>query len=234
MAIENRFTFQDPLDSTQVRIRQRQMIPAQQPTPRCLTRSVDYYEQRCVKYPDRAAFHSYAEFIHALLLEADETVTSFVPQPYVIELGRGLYTPDVFVARQSLREVLELKPRAEFEAKKEISLRALFEQHDMTFRVVANEEVLKQESLALNWLPLIQVLAQADDQGIETDQWEQKLLMEARLHNSLRVESLLPRASRQEAYLAEVALMRLLHRHQLHCDLSKAPLNYDREVTAWP
>lgn len=76
------------------------LIPNQQPTPLKLTKSADYYEQHCVKYPHRACFHSYSEFIHALLLEADSDVTAFVPQPYCLRIGRKLYTPDVYIVRK--------------------------------------------------------------------------------------------------------------------------------------
>lgn len=216
-----------------VRFSQGQRVPVQQPTSLELTKSTDYYEQRCVKYPDRACFHCYAEFIHALLLEADPTVSIFVPQPYQMVVNRKRYTPDVYLVRNGRIEVLELKPRGEFEPKKEVPLRSFFSQYDMHFAVLANETVLEQERLALNWLPIVQVLAQAHYQGLDTAAQEQRLFDAARAETTVTVGELLGEGPRSERYWTELALYRLLHRHDLQTDLSKAPLDYDCEVTAW-
>lgn len=215
------------------RLRQDQLIPTQQPTPLKLTKRVDYYEQRCVKYPNRASFHCYAEFIHALLLEADAEVSSFVPQPYAMVVDRKPYIPDVYLVRNGRIEILELKPRAAFAPQKERPLRAFFEQYGMQFKVLANEWVLEQERRALNWLPLVQVLAQAQYQGLDTVSQEQRLFDRARLETALTVGDLLGDDARTERDASELALYRLLHRHDLHCDLSEALLDYDTVVTAW-
>lgn len=215
------------------RLRQDQLIPTQQPTPLKLTKRVDYYEQRCVKYPNRASFHCYAEFIHALLLEADAEVSSFVPQPYAMVVDRKSYIPDVYLVRNGRIEILELKPRAAFVPQKERPLRAFFEQYGMQFKVLANEWVLDQERRALNWLPLVQVLAQAQYQGLDTVSQEQRLFDRARLETALTVGDLLGDDARTERDASELALYRLLHRHDLQCDLSEALLDYDTVVTAW-
>ncbi|WP_250091470.1 hypothetical protein [Marinobacter sp. ATCH36] len=222
-----------PLSSHSVRFSQNLLVPAQQPTRLKLTKRTDFYEQRCVKYPDRACFHCYAEFIHALLLEADPSVTSFVPQPYQMEVNRKPYVPDIYVVRDSRIEVLELKPRGQFDPKKAGPLSAFFDQYGMHFDVIANEAVFEQESLALHWLPIVQVLAQAHYQGLDTDEAEQRLFDAARDETAMTVGDLLGDAPREERYWTELALYRLLHRHDLHCDLSDASLDYDTEVTAW-
>lgn len=196
-------------------------------------RSADFYEQRCVKYPHRACFHCYAEFIHALLLEAAADVSTFVPQPFALQVNRRYYIPDVYVVRQGLIEVLELKPRGELDAELETPLRAFFEQYGMTFRVLANETVLGQETLALNWLPLIQVLAQARYQGLVSDEDEARLLASARNEGEIAVGKLLSDCSRKERFWSELALYRLLHHHALHCDLTDGPLDYNTVVSAW-
>lgn len=222
-----------PLGDHSVRFSQNQLVPAQQPTRLKLTKHADYYEQRCVKYPGRASFHCYAEFIHGLLLEADPGVTSFVPQPYQMLVNRKPYVPDVYVVRNRQIEILELKPRAEFDEDKEIPLRAFFEQHGMQFAVLANETVLNQERLALHWLPIVQVLADARAHGFDTVNQEHQMLDAARQETAMTIGDLLGGSPRIERYSAELALYRLLHRHELHCDLSTSPLNYETEVTAW-
>jgi len=222
-----------PLSDHSVRFSQNQLVPVQQPTRLKLTKKTDYYEQRCVKYPGRASFHCYTEFIHALLLEADPEVTSFVPQPYQMLVNRKPYIPDVYVVRNGQIDILELKPRAEFDADREIPLRAFFEQHGMHFAVLANEAVLNQERLALHWLPIVQVLADAHAHGFDTVDQEQRMFDSARQETAMTISDLLGGAPRIERYTSELALYRLLHRHDLHCDLTKNPLNYETEVTAW-
>lgn len=219
--------------SRSIRFCQNQLIPAQQPTRLKLTKRTDYYEQRCVKFPGRACFHCYSEFVHALLLEADGSVTSFVPQPYQLIVNRSSYIPDVYLVRDGAIHVLELKPRGEFEPEKERPLRAFFEQYGMRFGVLANETVLEQERLALNWLPLVQVLAQARYQGMDTTDAEHQLLATALDETAITVGDLLDDSPREDRYWAELALYRLLHRHELMCDLHEAPLDYDTVVTAW-
>lgn len=223
----------NPLNLSDVHFSQGQRMPIQQRTSLKLTKSTDYYEQRCVKYPGRACFHCYAEFIHALVLEADPTVSSFVPQPYQLVVNRKRYIPDVYLVRNARIEVLELKPRDKFEPKMEVPLRAFFRQYDMNFTVLANESVLEQERLALNWLPIVQVLAQAHYQGLDTAAQEQRLFDAARAETTVTVGELLGEGPRSERFWSELALYRLLHRHDLHVDLSEAPLDYDCEVTAW-
>lgn len=223
----------NPLGPSDTHFFDGQRVPVQQRTSLKLTKSTDYYEQRCVKYPDRACFHCYAEFIHALLLEADPTVSSFVPQPYQLVVNRKRYIPDVYLVRNGRIEVLELKSRGKFDPKMEVPLQAFFHQYDMHFAVLANETVLEQERLALNWLPIVQVLAQAHYQGLDTAAQEQRLFDAARAETTVTVGDLLGEASRSERYWSELALYRLLHRHDLQTDLSQTPLDYDSEVTAW-
>lgn len=221
------------LSRSDVRFSQGHLVPTQQPTSLSLTKRADYYEQRCVKFPHRGAFHCYAEFIHALLLEADREVTSFVPQPFQLVVNRRFYIPDIYVVRRGRIHILELKPEGKFEQEKELPLTAFFDQYGMSFEVLANETVLNQEQLALNWLPIIQILAQAQAQGIDTQLEEQRLFDAARAEDAVAVGELLGEVSRYNRYWQELALYRLLHRHDMSCDLSEAPLDYDTVISAW-
>lgn len=222
-----------PVDRHRVHLSQASLVPRQQPTSLKLTKRADYYEQRCVKYPGRACFHSYSEFIHALLLEADGAVQSFIPQPYQLVVGRTRYVPDVYVVRSGTIEVLEIKPGGQFDERQERPLQAFFDAQGMAFKVVANETVLEKETQALNWLPLIQVLAHAHTQGIDTAVEEQSLLERARAEPEIAVGDLLPERPRTDRRFIELALCRLLHRHDLTCDLAKSPLDYNTVVSAW-
>lgn len=207
------------------------LIPNQQPTPLKLTKAADYYEQHCVKYPHRASFHSYAEFIHALLLEADSDVAAFVPQPYCLRIGRTLYTPDIYIVREGRIIVGELKPAGRSLPDAWLyALEAYFNHQGMHFEMISNEDVLEHETLALNWLPIVQVLAEAQLDGVEITFEEDELLSELLDYRRLTVGELLKEGPRDDRYRRELALLRLLHQHRIEADLSEAPWDYDTVV----
>jgi hypothetical protein len=207
------------------------LIPQQQPTSRKLTRSADYYEQRCVKYAHRASFHCYAEFLHALLMEAEQNVIAFVPQPFRLQIGRSLYTPDVHVTYRTGAVVRELKPegRTLAEGWQQV-LVEFFHHHQMKFELISNEWVLEQEALALHWLPVIQILAEAQREGVDTGHEESQMLYALMESRCLVVGDLLTGVSRLTRYRNELALLRLLHQHRILADLSQHPWDYDTEI----
>lgn len=217
--------------SPRVRAHDNCLIPQQQPTSLKLTKSADYYEQRFVKYPHRASFHSYAEFIHALLMEAEATVTAFVPQPFRLQIGRALYTPDAHITYRSGAVVRELKPegRALTDGWQE-ALVDFFQNYGMAFELTSNESVLEHETLALHWLPLIQILAEAQREGVDTEHEESQVLNLVLETRCLIVGDVLAETSRSAGYRQELSLLRLLHQHRIQADLSQRPWDYDTEI----
>ncbi|MCP5017655.1 MAG: hypothetical protein GY938_20645 [Ketobacter sp.] len=206
-------------------------IPQQHPTPLKLRKSSDCYEFHCLKYPGVATFHSYAEFVHALLLEANPKVVNFVPQPFKLLLNNRPYIPDVYVFTDQRIQVLELKPRGELDEHLKRPLMAFFQEYSMTFDVISNEEVLQQETLALNWLPIVQVVVQANNQGLDTQRQEHQLLERCLACHPIEVADLLDPAQRESQVQLEVALYRLIQRHRITVDLSLKPLDYSTELT---
>jgi hypothetical protein len=217
--------------SPRVKAHHHCLFPQQQPTSLKLTKSADYYEQRFVKYPHRASFHSYAEFIHALLMEADAGVIAFVPQPFRLQIGRSLYIPDVHITYRSGAVVRELKPVGCTLADGwQEALADFFQNYGMGFELTSNESVLEQETLALHWLPLMQVLAEAQREGMDTEHEENQILMLLLETRSLVVGDVLAETSRSAGYRQELALLRLLHQHRIQADLSQRPWDYDTEI----
>lgn len=206
-------------------------IPNQQPTLSKLRKATDCYELHCFKFPGVGVFHSYAEFIQGLLLETDANVINFVPQPYQMQVRGRPYIPDIYVFARDRIRVLELKPRGEFDAELNTSLVAFFQQHNILFEVISNESVLEQETLALNWLPIVQVLVQAKRLGLDTSHQEQRLLERCQTCNGVRVSDVLNPGRRDRQALDEVALYRLLHQHRLEADLRTSPLDYTMELS---
>lgn len=207
--------------------------PSEQPTPPALRKRADCYEQRFIKYPHCGCFHSYAELIHAILLDIDAEVLRFVPQPYRLRLsGRpAYYTLDCYVHRRDWTGVIELKPRGEFDAMLQQRVATFFHLHHLSFSVVANETVLAREAEALNWLPIIQVLVHAQIHGVDTDALELRLWQYALDHPLCTVaDFIVPGVDSRAARLQALAFYRLLHRHLLAVDLTQSPLRYEMEV----
>lgn len=186
----------------------------------------------CLKYPGRGVFHSYAEYLHGILLDIDPDVTSFVPQPYTLRVARTRYIPDVFAVRAQQQQVIELKGKQGLAPVIEASARAFFADYGILFSVVSNNTVLAREQEALNWLPLLQVLIGAERNGLDTQTMASTLLTRCRRFPGTTVEELLSPARRPTQYVEEVALYRLLVSHQLSADLVSAPLNYSSVLTA--
>ena len=211
-------------------VRADSLMPAEQPTSPKLLVSADTYQQRLLKYPHRATFHSYAEFIHALLLEARADVRSFVPQPFVVWFRGRRYIPDCFVLEHTGAVVVELKAKGVMREPPPEVVQRFFDYEKMSFRILANEEILAREAEALHWLRLIQVLVVANQYGVDTRNEELELLQQCTCLQTPCVGDLIsPRRHGQLSQL-EIALYRLLHQHRLEADLATRALDYDSEL----
>lgn len=208
------------------------LVPAQQRTSLRLATNADVYLRCCLKYPGRGVFHSYPEYLHGILLDVDPEVTSFVPQPYTLKIARTSYTPDVYVVRAGQQEVIELKGQRGLDPVIEASARAFFADYAIHFSVLSNNTVLAREQEALNWLPLLQVVICAEQNGLDTETTASTLLTRCRRFPGTTVAELLSPARRPTQYVEEVALYRLLVTHQLSADVVSAPLNYSSVLIA--
>lgn len=212
------------------RIRIKSLSPAEQPSSQKILKKADTYQQRFLKYPHRGAFHSYAEFIHALLLESRAAISTFVPQPFRLLVGNKPYIPDCYVCENNRQIVIEMKPKGQMVDPSPLLIEQFFNWHRMEFQVVSNESVMEHEQEALNWLPLVQVMVVAERYGLDTSAKEQELLQYCITHSGLTVGDLLSPRRREDQSDEEVALYRLLHLHRLETDLDRRPLNYDSEL----
>lgn len=214
----------------QFRVRARTLIPAQQITSNGLKRSTNCYERYMLKFSGQLAiFHSLAELYHAVHLESEPSVTSYVPQPFVLWIGKFQYCPDCYVVRDGKRYVVELKPCAEFDEKKRRSLERYFHQNGMTFQVLANESYLEQSVLMQNWLTIISKLHTCGH--IPTDRQEIALIDQLSLYESLPLGELIDPGDRLATMATEIALFKLLHRGIVRADLANAPLDYSTEFS---
>lgn len=202
----------------------QELTPQQHSTSPRFRQHCDLRYQVMLKYPERAEFHSYAEYLHAGLLEGESAVTRYVPQPFRLRVNGRYYTPDCYVVRPQGREVIELKPRGEMNASLAEPLRHFFAQHDMVFTIKANETVFEHAQAARNWLEIVRILTPARDWDVATEMqavWELLLTRQA-----CTLGDLIDRGDRARTYRREIAVFRLLHQGRLMTDLDQRRLDF--------
>jgi hypothetical protein len=200
--------------------------PHQQPTPRGFKIATDFRQQVMLKHPALSDFHSRAEHLHAGLLEGEPAVTSYVPQPFPLRIGKRRYTPDCYVvADNARRRVVELKPEGKMDEALAGPLSHFFTQRGMDFQVVSNESVYAREVEAENWLEIVRILHMA--RAVTTTSQETELLERFAHQGPCTLGDLIDPGDRERTYQHEIALFRLLHRGQLRGDLTERPLDFD-------
>ena len=103
-----------------------------------------------------------------------------------------------------------------------------FNYHDIKFQVISNESIIKNETLAKNWLFIIRTLSSAD--SVETIVDEQFILDKFIVYPNQRVGDVISVANRINQFNNEIALFRLAHRGKLKIDLDSSYLNANTEV----
>lgn len=193
-----------------------------------ILRSADCYQQRFIKFAGIGIFHSYSEFLHASLLEADPDISTFTPQPLSLLIKGRRYVPDCYYVKSGKRYVVELKPLGEFNEELQIPLESFFDYHNIKFEVISNESILENEVLALNWLHIIRTLISA---GLEdTEAEEIRLWEEFLLENHKTIGDIISIGNRINGRAREISLFRLIHRGKLKIDFSDREIRLDTEV----
>lgn len=206
----------------------RSLTPCQQTTARDFRTAADFRVAQMLKHQPPSEFHSLAEYFHAALLEGDPTVSHYVPQPFVLKIGKEHYKPDCYVVRDHRVDVVELKPRAKFDPQKRRTLEAFFRDHHMQFSVLANEAVLARRLEACNWLTIVQMLVLHRD----VDTWvdEQAILDQVFRAGGGCIGDWVLAKDRSATRVQEIALFRLLHQGKLKADMTDHRLSFETEV----
>ncbi|MBT8141798.1 MAG: hypothetical protein KJO88_05495 [Gammaproteobacteria bacterium] len=196
-----------------------QLIPKQQTSvAKKILRSADCYQQKFIKYPRIGIFHSYAELLHSALLEGNPRVSTLVPQPFKLRHERRVYIPDCFYIEGEQRYVIELKPQGKFKKELRIALEEYFKVEGMEFKVIANEAIMEQEILALNWLHIIRTLLGAAQDECKTE--ELKLLDRLSAQGEMEIGDVIYMGDRIGQRKSEIAMYRLAHRGKIVLGLS--------------
>ncbi|MAO27139.1 MAG: hypothetical protein CMN15_08110 [Roseovarius sp.] len=184
-----------------------------------------------LKHPTPCEFHSIAEYYHALLLEGDPSVSRYVPQPFLLTIGKRQrrYTPDCYVVRDGQVDVVELRPRAEFDERRRQALKAFLRSHGMRFVVLDNEAVLSRRCEAWNWQKIVQTLVLHQD--LVTSSIERELLDDVFRRGTVELGDYVRHSDRASSRPQEIALLRLLHQGKVSADLTQDELSYHTELT---
>ena len=210
-------------------VRADTLTPCQQQTSKSLKTACDFHQMIMIKHPHRSDFHSFAELLHAALLEGTPSVRSFTPQPFMLRINGKCYTPDAYISHHDgRREVVELKPHGEMDEALRIPLTHYFALHDMTFEVINNESVFDRQIEAENWLEIVRNLYLARD--VDTQSEEIALLEHLTLYENCALGDLIDSGDRERTYPIEIACLRLLHRGRLTADLAPHMLDYDTRI----
>ena len=211
------------------KVRCRSLIPDQQRTSISLLRSADCYQQKFLKFPKVGVFHSYAELLHAALLESNCLVTSFVPQPFRFLIGRQQYIPDCYCVYNGRRTVLEIKAGGKLKAKLYDPIKFYLKANNIDFKVIDNKEILGQEIFCQNWLYVIRTLigvTDIDTKGTETRIYKSFLHQPKQIYGDY--VNIFNRLGKSED---EIALLRLVHHGKLGLSMVDKSLDLDTEVT---
>ena len=216
--------------SPAINVKAKALTPQQQPTSVGFKRHTDCYERMMVKHPHRSVFHSLAELYYAALLEADPLVTFYVPQPFLLRVNRKRYVPDFYVLKNERRQVIELKPRAEFDDQIRIPLESFFNERDMDFLVENNSDVMERSMEAENWLTILSALTSTSSASTEPE--EQTILSNFySVPRSLMLGEIIEPSDRIQSINREIGLFRLLHRGVITADLNNEPLDYSTKFS---
>lgn len=208
-------------------------IPSQKVAKINVIRSSDFYFLHCLKFNDVAEFHCYEEFIYGLLLESDNSVSSFVPHPFNLAVNNRAYIPSFYVVRNNHREVIELNSSGHVDETFNRAVSSFFSKENISFKVISKESVLDRERLALHWLPLIQVMVTADQYGIYTEEIESNFLQKIINGSAITIGDLIEPGLRDEQSRDEIALYRLIHSNKVQVNLNNSPIDFDTEVKPW-
>lgn len=192
----------------------------------------DYYQQVLLKHPGVSEFLGRAGYLYALLLEAESSVTSYIPRPFRLTLGKRHFVPDNYVVFDTRRPtVIKLVKEPIPAAQRELIVDFLCLQR-LDFEEIAIESVLARKTEALNWAEIVRVLYQARD--LDTLPEEQGLWARMVTDGPCTLGDLIDPGDRARTYAIEVALFRLLHRGVLRAALCEHPLDYDTPLEKAP
>ncbi len=205
-------------------------VPIQQTkTAMKLKVAADVYLQMFMKFKAVGIFHSYFELLYAALLESDPEIECFTPQPIQIKIKGKRYIPDFHFIKNNVSFIAELKPNGEFDNEKQSICEEVFSSMEMQFFVVNNDDVLREQIKAINWLQIVKVNLSSTIEN--TKNQELKLMSDIACGKVSSFGDVIDVGNRLDTKLEEIALYRLIYKNQLSADLEKDLINLETGVS---
>ena len=192
-------------------------------------KSLDYYERTMKKHAQISFFVSKADLYFAALLESDPTVSTYVPRPFKLSVGRQQYIPSFYVVKGGKKYVIDLSTNSKMNDSLKNSLTQFFSQYCMKFKLQCRKKILRKETLARNWLTIVSVLNQTEN--LETHNEEIKIISLLESNKRLILGEIVDPGNRLESFAMEAAIFRLLHRGLVRSNLADNTIDYGMEFS---
>ena len=203
--------------------------PTQQNTPLNFRRSCDFRMQEFIKHPHPSEFHSSSEFYHAALLESDQAVSTFTPQPCQLLINGKRYIPDIFYIKDHIRYVGEIKPDGKIDTEKAVLLKQFFLKYAIHFIVITNESIQEKKIEALNWLTIVRHLL--NNRNLDTQTAEMAVFDQITVQGGFRMGELVDVGDRESTIYTEAAIYQLLYTGLIKTNLTSRYLDFDSELS---
>ena len=196
-------------------------IPEQQWLSTKKTIPYDYYEKHMIKHPFRSQFISRHHLLYAGLLEADSSITSYVPRPFKMRFKSTLYFPDFYIASGHKRYIIDLLKASDHQNDQTIAdyttRGSFFKAQGLHYKNKSLESILSEQTRAENWLDICQRLYLG--RHIDTANEQKDILTLFETHLNLLVIDVIDSTNRETAYLRELALLRCIQKGILKIEL---------------
>lgn len=143
-------------------------VPYQRSINRSRAISLNLHQRWMVKHDTRISrFESRAELYYAALLEGDERVRRYVPQPFDLKIkseSKDTYRPDFYVHFFDGDEVVvEVSTPDRRDSRPEAEATKILRRHGMTYQIVSTDVIYPRRIEAENWLLICQHLVLLKD-----------------------------------------------------------------------
>ena len=185
--------------------------------------SSNFFAQYMLKHRGCSEFYTYIEFLYAGLLESSPDVEAFVPHPFLIRVGKLLYTPSFYINSGGEKLVVHISD-SELPIHIKMPLYRYLKDKHFEFKEVVSKDVLDKKIQALNWLELVRRLHTARD--LDTSLEERQVLSFMLNNGKCRMDELIDPYNREGSQLTEIAILRLINLHVIKAEMVEKRLHY--------
>ncbi len=189
--------------------------------------------QQMVKHAECVSeFHSENELLYAGILESDPCVVRYVPQPFEIKIpGRDKpYVPDFYISyKNGSGIVAEVTTASHSKGRPKEFMQRRLKAERMEYSLVLTETIWDQETLARNWLFIVQLICSGS--ATDTSAQEKQIRKALQVEQRLSIFQLLDFLQSSPYHCVLTGLARMLHRNELIADFENSPIGLSTWIT---